>query len=119
MCPGLLNRLNVDASTSVVIDQRRYSLRCEEVFGRILAVAAILHHIEAELLALSERMHSGSLNCRDVNEHVGLAIALLDEAKALSGVEEFYGTSSHDDFPFKSTNIIAAWLNAKRRIIRN
>jgi hypothetical protein len=88
----------VSASTSVVKDQKRSYLRRLEVFGRILAVAAILHDVEADLLALYERAHSGAFNGRDVNEDVRLTAALLNEAKAFGGIEELHGSSSHDDF---------------------
>src|ERR1043166_8718389 len=76
-----------------------------QIGGRGLAVLAIGFDVEVQLLALSEAAHSRAVDGGDVNEHVGSAIVLLDEAKTLLRVEELYGTCSHFDL-----------LNAPRRL---
>jgi hypothetical protein len=69
-----------------------------KVLGRALAVAVVLHDVEAELLTLDKRAHAGPLDGGDMDEDVRLAAALLDEAKALGRIEELHGSSVHDDF---------------------
>src|SRR5690606_3011318 len=76
------------------------SLRGLKVLGRVLARAGVAHDVERHLLALDEGAQARALDRGDVNEHVRLAAALLDEAEALGGIEEFYGTSVHDDILF-------------------
>ena len=86
------------ASTSVVKGQKRFASSGLQVFRGALAVALVLHELEAELLALDERVHAGALDGRHMDEHVRLSAALLDEAKSLGGIEELYDSSIHDDF---------------------
>ncbi len=88
----------VDASTSVVKDQTRRSLRGLKVLDRAFAAALVRDDFEAELLTLDQSRHSGALNSGDVDEHIRLSTPLLDEAEALGGIEELYGSSIHDDF---------------------
>jgi hypothetical protein len=90
-------RSAASASTSVVKDQRN-NLCGLQVLGRALAVAVVLHELEAELLALGERTHACPLDSGDVDEYVRLAATLLDKAEALCRIEEFHGSSIHDDF---------------------
>jgi len=77
------------------------SLGSLKVVSCILAAAAVRDDVEADLLAVDERAHAGALNSGDVNEHIGVAVVGLNEAKTLGGIEELNGTSSHDDFLFK------------------
>jgi len=73
-------------------------LRRQEVLGRTLAVAVVLDDVEAELLTLDNSAHTSALNGGDMDEDVRLAVALLDKAKALGGIEKLHGSSIHDDF---------------------
>jgi hypothetical protein len=44
-----------------------------------------------------------TLNCGDVNEHIAAAVVGLDETKTFGGVEPFYDTGCHVDFPLLQT----------------
>src|SRR5207302_226319 len=65
-------------------------------------LAALAHHIEAELLPLIEAAHPGALDCGDVDEHVLPAIVRLDESKALLRIEKLHSTLSHIWPPLKT-----------------
>ena len=75
-----------------------------KIGGGGFAAALIGLHVERKLLALVEISYAGSLDCRDVNEHIGAAVVLHDKAETLLGVEELNGTCGH---PYK---------NAQRRL---
>src|SRR5690242_3815167 len=64
-------------------------------------LAALGHDFEADLLALVQRAHTGTLNCRDVHEHILRAIVRLNEAVALLSIEKFHSSDRHQVFPFK------------------
>src|SRR5215211_3993631 len=68
-------------------------LRVLEIGGGLLA--ALGHHVEADLLALDQRAHSGALERTDMHEHVARAVGRSDEAKTFLGIEELYGTCGH------------------------
>src|SRR5690606_25644200 len=53
--------------------------------------------VVGDLLAFAEAGGASPLDGRDVNERVLGAIVRLDEAEALGGVEEFYGTIDHGE----------------------
>src|ERR1700692_3537996 len=58
-------------------------------------LAALRHHVVADLLILIEAVEAGSLHGRDVDEHV-LATALRhDETKTLCGIEPLDRTDRH------------------------
>jgi len=82
----------------VIKEPEEHSLRGEQVLGGIFAVAVISYDVEAELLTFDERTHASSLYGGNVNEHIGLAISLLDEAETFGGIKKLYGASVHDDF---------------------
>jgi hypothetical protein len=107
------------ASTSVVKDQKRdLSSGGLNVLGRTLAAALVGHDVEADLLAFDERAHPGAFNCRNVDKDIRLAVALLDEAEALTCVEKLYCSCIHDEF--LSIDIDDRRLAcAKRRKLRN
>jgi hypothetical protein len=86
-----------NASTSVVKDQKRYSLRGLKILGRGFSAALIPHHVERELLALNDSVHASALDSGDVNEHVRRAVIWRDEAVAFGGIEKLYGSDGHDD----------------------
>ena len=65
-----------------------------KVVGRALA-PTIAHDVEAELLALDEGVHPGALDGGNVDEHIGLSIAQLDEAEAFCRVEELHSSCGH------------------------
>ena len=75
--------------------RRSLTLDGLQIGGSGLAAARIGLHVERELLALVEVAHASALDCRDVNEHIGAAAVLHDEAEALLGVEELNGTCGH------------------------
>jgi hypothetical protein len=87
------------ASTSVVKDQKRScsSFRAK-IIGGVLAATLVAHDVEADFLAVRERMHSCALDSRDMDKHVGLPIAQFDESEALLRIEELHGTSIQVDF---------------------
>jgi hypothetical protein len=93
----LISASKASASTSVVKGLERNSLRSDEVFSRALAVAIVLHNVETELLAFNEALHSCTLDCRDMHEHVWLSAVLFDEAKTLCGIEELNRSIAHSD----------------------
>jgi hypothetical protein len=95
----LLSASTAGASTSVVKGQKRdLSLRGLEVLGGALAVACVLHDVEADLLAFDQGLHSGAFDGRDVDENVRLAVAQLDKAKTFGRIEELDGSRIHGDF---------------------
>jgi hypothetical protein len=61
-------------------------------------LAALGHDFEADLLALVQRAHTGTLNCRDVHEHILRAIVRLNEAVALLSIEKFHSSDRHQEF---------------------
>src|SRR5947199_10852581 len=65
-----------------------------QVDRRALAVLAGLELV-AELLAFLERAEPGPLDGGDVDEGVGAARIVGDEAVAAIGIEEFYGACGH------------------------
>jgi hypothetical protein len=69
-----------------------------KIFGRILAVAAVLNDLEADFLAFDEGAQSGAFNGRDMDEYVRAAVLRGDEAVAFGSVEKLDGSSVHDDF---------------------
>jgi hypothetical protein len=60
-----------------------------------LAALAIGLNVEAQFLALNQTAHSSALNRRDVDEYVGSATVLLNEAEAFLGIEEFDRAACH------------------------
>jgi hypothetical protein len=75
-----------------------------QVFGSGLAAAPIGLHIKRKLLALVEITHASTLDCRNVNEHIGAAVVLNDKAIALLGIEEFNSASGHQGLLIKRAN---------------
>src|ERR1700747_1590547 len=73
-----------------------------QIFGSGFAAAPIGLDIKRKLLPLVEAVHAGTLDRRNVNEHIGAAVVLNDEAIALLGVEEFNSTCGHQRPPFKN-----------------
>jgi hypothetical protein len=69
-----------------------------QIFGRVPAAAAILNDLEAELLALYNRAHSGVFNGRDMDENIRPAIVGRNKTKALVRIEKLHDASVHDDF---------------------
>jgi len=63
-----------------------------KVLGCALAFSAVHHDVEGELLTLDESLHASALDGRNVNKHIRLAAALLDEAEALGGIEELHSS---------------------------
>lgn len=55
--------------------------------------ALIDFDIEFEPVALVQATQARTLDCRNMNKCIGLAIIALDETKAFHGVEELDGTS--------------------------
>jgi hypothetical protein len=78
-----------------------------KIFRGKLAVAIILDGIEAELLAFVERRQAGTLNGRNVHEHIRVAVVRLNETEALGHIEEFNGTNGHGDLPFDRSKNLA------------
>src|SRR3546814_10192397 len=68
-----------------------------EIHGRLFAAPIRLQFIAEALVAL-ERRHAGPFNGGNVDEAVAGAIFIRNEAIALVGVEEFYGTNRHECF---------------------
>src|SRR5262245_43613268 len=64
-----------------------------EVAGGLLA--ALGHHVLADLLAFDHGAQTGALDGTDVDEHVLAAVGRLDESETLLGIEELYGTCGH------------------------
>jgi len=75
-------------------------------------LAALGHDFEADLLALVQRAHTGTLNCRDVHEHILRAIVRLNEAVALLSIEKFHSSDRHQEF------LSSFLLNAHAIIVR-
>jgi hypothetical protein len=97
-CPAFSDRSAVPASTSVARHTQIDELSSSQVLGSILAAAGILNDIEVDLLALVQRMQARPLDGRDMDEHIRLAAADLDEAKAFGGIEELNSSGVHGDF---------------------
>src|SRR5262245_27169367 len=64
-----------------------------EVAGGLLA--ALGHHIVADLLAFGQGSHACALEGADVHEYILAAVARLDESEAFLGIEELYGACGH------------------------
>jgi hypothetical protein len=64
--------------------------------------ATLAHDVVADLLALIEVAHAGTLDCGNVDENVLSAILRLNEAKAFLGVEKLNGTCSHKWPPLRT-----------------
>src|SRR3546814_8695121 len=64
----------------------------------LLFAAPIRLQFIAEALVALERRHAGPFNGGNVDEAVAGAIFIRNEAIALVGVEEFYGTNRHECF---------------------
>ena len=75
-------------------DLSRESRRLEIGSGG-LAPALVGLDLEADLLPLDEVVHAGTLDGRDVHEHIRSPAVLHDEAEALLGVEKLDGTCGH------------------------
>ena len=60
---------------------------------RCILTAAIDFQFEIKPVAFIERAHSSTFHSADVYEGIRLAIVTLNEAEALHGIEEFYGTA--------------------------
>src|ERR1700730_241355 len=65
-------------------------------------LAALAHHVVADLLALVEGAHAGALDRGNMDEHVLSAVGGLDESEALLVVEKLNGTLSHVWPPVKT-----------------
>lgn len=74
------------------------SLRSLDIVGSALAVTAVLHDVEAQLLAFGDHTQAATLHRGDMHEHVLTAIIGANEAKTLRCIEEFYSSNCHDDF---------------------
>jgi hypothetical protein len=73
-----------------------------KLFSRRLATARIDHNFIGNLLAFWEFPETRTFNRADVNEDIRAAVIWLDEAEALSRVEPFNCTGSHDtSFPIQ------------------
>jgi hypothetical protein len=70
------------------------TLLCELQIGRCF-LAALHHHIVADLLPIIEPGQPGSLHGRDVYEHILAAALRLDEAETLGCIEPLNRTDSH------------------------
>jgi hypothetical protein len=106
------------ASTSVVTDQKRYSLRSLKILSRALAATVVLDNVEAELLAFHDRAQTSAFDGGDVDENVRAAIVGLDEAEALGRIEELDGSDSHDDFLLIGHGRLPAVQKPDRRLGR-
>ena len=71
-----------------------------QIFGRTLARSIVTDDIVGDLLALGQRVHAGSLDGADMDEHVCRSVLRLNEAEALCGVEPLYRTIVHVENPF-------------------
>jgi hypothetical protein len=65
-------------------------------------LAALAHHIIADLLALVEAAHSGALDRGNVDENVLSAIRRLYESEPFLRIEKLHGTLSHIWPPLKT-----------------
>jgi hypothetical protein len=54
-----------------------------QIGGGGLAAAPVGLDVEGDLLTLDQPAHSGALDRRDMNEHIGAAAILHDESEAL------------------------------------
>src|SRR6185295_17477948 len=82
-----------------------------QICGSGLAAARIVLHVECQLLAFIEVAHAGTLDRRNVNEHIRAAIVLHDEAESLLGVEEFNGTCGHQGLLNKTRKRVVPHTN--------
>jgi hypothetical protein len=87
-----------------------------EIAGGLLA--ALGHHLVADLLALDEGAHAGALDRTDVHEHVLAAVARLDESEAFLGIEELHGTCGHHGLLALYALSETGHANVARRVIR-
>src|SRR5215468_7827523 len=108
--PGVGRRQARDSPRS-----RRRSERLQIGGGRL---APLGHHLEADLLAFHERLHSGALDGADVNEHILASVARLDEAVALLHIEELHGTCGHSVLLFCTHRSTARARSARSATIR-
>jgi hypothetical protein len=90
------------------VPQLRRQLRRLQVNGGGLAAAPVGFDVERYLLAFDQRAHAGALDGGDVNEHIGAAGVLDDEAVAFLGVEELNGTLSHYGPPVETHHAFCA-----------
>jgi hypothetical protein len=93
--PTFSKASRADASTSVVKGYGRIISGGLEILCGAFAVAGILDDLEVHFLALDERTQSSALHGGNVDEHVRLPVALLDEAKALGRIEKLHCSGSH------------------------
>jgi hypothetical protein len=92
-----LNSARYDASTSVVIGRAKFELGSAELACGHLARLVVAFEFVADLLTFYDFAHASALNSGDVYEHIGIAVVRLNEAEALSGIEPFNCTSSHNE----------------------
>jgi len=69
-----------------------------QVHGARATPAVVLEIVGHTLLAI-QGTHARGLNRTDVHERIAASVFGLDEAIALVGVEELYGSSNHFDVP--------------------
>src|ERR1043166_4589234 len=81
--------------------KRRPSAGDDQVHGLRPLALLVRFDVEGNALAFIERLHSGSLDRRDVHEHVPPAVVRFDEAVATLRIEELDGTTlRHREAPF-------------------
>src|SRR4029079_6880562 len=76
-----------------------------QVDCRDLAVATSLGLV-SDLLSLTKRRETSTLNCRDVHENVVAAFIRLDEAIALLAVEPLHSAVCHQVSPKQLGNLL-------------
>jgi hypothetical protein len=59
---------------------------------------ALGYDFEADLLALHQGAHTGTLHRGDVHEHILRAIIWLNEAEAFLGIEKLHSSDRHQEF---------------------
>jgi hypothetical protein len=116
--PGVADAGRFDrlASDRALPDTAQAVLGGLEVSGGLLA--ALGHHLVADLLALDEGAHAGALDRADVHEHVLAAVARLDESEAFLGIEELHGTCGHRGLLALYALSETGHANVARRVIR-
>jgi hypothetical protein len=78
-------------------------------------LAAAIHEVVLELLALSEAFKAGTFDRADVHKHIFAAAFLLDEAEAFLGVEELHrALASADDLRRHAAETAASSAAAAR-----
>src|SRR5439155_24564860 len=75
-----------------------------QVGGGILA--ALIHHLVADLLAFVQAVQACTLDGADMDENVLAAAVRLDEAETLGRVEPLYCARSHGLYPSLSMSIL-------------